>query len=114
MRSSDWSSDVCSSDLALSASASPAKSCVCGADWVMNQASAAMPIAAHVAIAGSARWTAGWRKTWVKGATRPAKAGTGSQIGRAAWRDRVGRLVEISVVARSFKKQNKHKRPKKE
>ena len=44
------------------------------------KASAAMPIADVIAIAGSARWTAGWRMNWVNGASRPPRTGAGRRF----------------------------------
>ncbi len=39
-----------------------------------------MPIAEVIAIAGSARWTAGWRMNWVSGARRPPRTGAGRRF----------------------------------
>src|SRR3546814_12310609 len=100
MRISDWSSDVCSSDLALE-------------NWVIAALSrigiAAYPVPVRIGI-------------WTRDGGEEAKIGaigvrvrqwvtlhgfSVNKIGRASCRDRVCKYVSISVVAVPFKKKNK-------
>src|SRR3546814_16555230 len=98
MRISDWSSDVCSSDLAAPADRAYAAASSATRAWrgprpsAIPSASTGPPYghrpASHPALRTSAH--------------RPAL-----EIGRASWRERVCQYVEISEVPESLKKKDK-------
>src|SRR3546814_7542363 len=101
MRISDWSSDVCSSDLGAGARAGQAlprqrrgaRSAADGA--AMAAASAGEPAAGHRRR----------RRLERRGQGRPG--GLRRQIGRASCRERVCQYVSISVVAVSLQKKTR-------
>src|SRR3546814_11709757 len=80
MRISDWSSDVCSSDLSIHPGNGP-----CPASWRTPGARPVEPRSQH-------------------GLRSDAVAGSGGEIGRASCRERVCQYGSISVVAASLKK----------
>src|SRR3546814_17678316 len=89
MRISDWSSDVCSSDLPAARSAGGGGAG--GPAWQRGRGSAGVDRPgrrAHPACGGSS-------------SLRPDRAGT---IGRASCRERVCQYLSLSVVAVSLKK----------
>src|SRR3546814_11963986 len=105
MRISDWSSDVCSSDLAARRG-----------DAGIGRAHQFDHV--RIALVGHDRAAGGI----LRGQRDEAELGTGKQaqvpgqatqvehgeIGRASWRERVCQYVEISVVAVSLKKKKQH------
>src|SRR3546814_20030671 len=111
MRISDWSSDVCSSDLPRVATSSPLRSSV--SPWLKMMAPAAPAAAALLAFCPN-----GQVPRCIKAmapAGKPAKASDSQtqvevlQIGRASCRERVCQYVYISVGAVLLKKkQDKH------
>src|SRR3546814_13039922 len=82
MRISDWSSDVCSSDLVIDAYRSPGTA----------------PNVEHLFPSPPATAMARWASDRLE-----AVGTTGSEIGRASCRERVCQYVSISVVAVSLK-----------
>src|SRR3546814_20523639 len=126
MRISDWSSDVCSSDLArrgfaklddLSERVIPAEhrtnhpTHAEAVDWVCREAIGRLAVATHSEIAAFFdAITPEEARTWCA-AAGPAtlrrieiEHADGPEIGRAPCRDRECQYVEIPVVATSFKK----------
>src|SRR3546814_17900648 len=104
MRISDWSSDVCSSDLRLLRRAGPERTADGrrghaarpGRDrGKVLRAAGAPPACPAVAGGGGGQWRGGG------GGRQPGVRG---QIGRAAWRERVCQYVWIGVVVVALKK----------
>src|SRR3546814_17132950 len=93
MRISDWSSDVCSSDLSSAATR------VASFDTTRNSTSVrlCLGLSHQSLLASSTVLTSGSRTLSLNGPV---------QIGRASCRERVCQYVEISVVAVSLKKNN--------
>src|SRR3546814_18357365 len=92
MRISDWSSDVCSSDLFARLVDARERLQRYAAAVILQGAAQILPVAAH-----------GERR----GADRAAEIeGEDLEIGRASCRERVCQYVSISVVAGSLKKKN--------
>src|SRR3546814_11752855 len=106
MRISDWSSDVCSSDLAKSRESNHDCKAVrassqrsrCSAEAILGMGSGVCATAAHARTS----WTS-------EGESRscPWARSARSKIGRASCRERVCQYVSISVVAVSLKKKKK-------
>src|SRR3546814_18978175 len=91
MRISDWSSDVCSSDLARIHITPSAKQHFAS----ISRRFSSITVAAPVRVTGSARPSALVRSSPLM------------KIGRASCRERVCQYVSISVVAVSLKKKKK-------
>src|SRR3546814_11692368 len=118
MRISDWSSDVCSSDLQSGANGG-------GHFPPDNDPIYFKRVEQSHRVTGSVdrlrrfhptlicsrpsrrrRYSSDWCRHWSRRRRRIAPPG---QIGRASWRERVGQYVSISVVGVSVKKKTKQK-----
>src|SRR3546814_1440128 len=99
MRSSDWSSDVCSSDLSVFRQAHRVDRC---AHPVLNTGSAAVLRRSGVGEASS-RWVTPSKRQRCPNSVGISVLVRGEQIGRASCRERVCQFVYISVVAVSLK-----------
>src|SRR3546814_11116770 len=93
MRISDWSSDVCSSDL---------------------EQFLAKSIPERLAMAQQARGESQAANQMKSAEIMDVNAQAVEEIGRASCRERVCQYVEISVVAGSLKKKNQYKQRKRE
>src|SRR3546814_11516427 len=100
MRISDWSSDVCSSDLGLSTEWD-------GEPFAADQLACGEPVRlmAHEVAWGRLEALEAFCVT--HGLPFARWSGAYAEIGRASCRDRVCQYVEISVVAGSLKKKSK-------
>src|SRR3546814_13492550 len=105
MRISDWSSDVCSSDLAVRLTAETAATPISAAAFAARLDPLVDPGGGPVtvAVSGGADSTAllHLADVWARERTRPLLV---YKIGRASCRERVCQYVSISVVAVDFKK----------
>src|SRR3546814_11911828 len=116
MRISDWSSDVCSSDLA--AGKFTVWVAIASDQWFRQTNSTSWPSSSRAAFAPSVVPPA----PHIRSATsfgrarrairRPRSSRTAAKIGRASRRERVCQYVYISVVAVSLKKKNHEKENK--
>src|SRR3546814_13090758 len=102
MRISDWSSDVCSSDLVDADVAQPAQFMATG-----GQFHEAVPVGQLHAV-HRVGGVGVFGDDVVQPGAAQGQAG-GEEIGRASGRERVCQYVEISVVAVSLKKKIKNK-----
>src|SRR3546814_13050701 len=106
VRISDWSSDVCSSDLAYSSQSWGDKS--------LNRRAASIPTMRQTPQLPALRGLSPDLETRLpqhpaSRRSRPGVGDAGRQIGRASWRERVCQYVSNSVVAGSLKKKTKDK-----
>src|SRR3546814_17966249 len=100
MRISDWSSDVCSSDLLADHGDGLA-----GADVEGDVVDHRLPLAGDAergGEVGDAQDRRGARHGGGGGGAHDSPLSFG-EIGRASWREKVGKYVEISVVAEALK-----------
>src|SRR3546814_14906414 len=94
MRMSDWSSDVCSSDLARTSTPTPRR-------CAMKRLIVILAAAGFASVAGAQQPT-----EVEQGLELDAAAVAVGKIGRASCRERVCQYVKISVVALSLQKNN--------
>src|SRR3546814_20960121 len=114
MRSSDWSSDVCSSDLMRATIPKPLP-CSCEGQNPVPTPPAANPPELDSCLRRNATFLAAAQQTHRRVAFEEVEAAPGRQIGRASCRERVCQYWSISVAAVSLKqtthnKQRKHGR----
>src|SRR3546814_12983560 len=114
MRISDWSSDVCSSDLPVNGLPAPFASLPC-CPFRLRLTVWLIPRAFSFASSGNSERRSGHDKLnfiplrRVRSHHQSDRICHRSKIGRASCRERVGQYVSISVVAVSLKKKKKSK-----